>query len=526
MPVWNLARSLWRGTAVITTAALLTGLLAPVAAQAAPAARPTPGAPPVPVLRWRSCHGDFQCATARVPLNYRQPGGATIRLALVRHRATDPAERIDSLFVNGGGPNEQIVSFFGALPNFPAALRARFDIITFDPRGFGYSTAIRCFPSAAAEAKLLSGLPVFPVGAKQDAAWIRTYARFDRLCTQRNGPLLDHDTTADVARDMDLLRQAVHDPVLNYLGLSYGSALGATYANLFPARVGRMILDGNVDPVTWTHPDGNLPVFLRLGTAQASAASMTAFLNLCGATSTANCAFSAGSPAATRAKWRRLLHRVRQRPVSIGRPPQRYTYADVLASVPLGQVSAWSSGASVLQQLWTASASGGTSAAGHRAAAAAAAVPYTGQEQNRAVLCSDSANPRDPRAYQAAARQAYRSSGGFGLDWAWTGEACAGWPDGGAPDQYTGPWNRRTANTILLLGNTGDPLLPYQDSVAMAHDLARARLLTVRGYGHTEASNPSSCALGYEISYLETGALPPAGTLCLENTAPFVPAGS
>ena len=165
MSVRNLARPFlhWqaprqRTAAAIAAAALSTSLLAAPAAQAAPASRPAADAP-VPVLHWRPCDGGFQCATARVPLDYRQPRGATIRLAVVRHLATDPAHRIGSLFVNGGGPNEQIVSFLGALHNFPAALRARFDIITFDPRGFGYSTAIRCFPSEAAEAKLLSGLP-------------------------------------------------------------------------------------------------------------------------------------------------------------------------------------------------------------------------------------------------------------------------------------------------------------------------------------------------------------------------------
>ena len=540
-----------RAVAAVAAAALLTTLLVPATAQAVPLARSTARGPAVPVLHWRPCDGGFQCATARVPLDYRQPRGATIRLAVLRHRATEPAHRIGSLFVNGGGPNEQIEGVLRAYHNFPAALRQRFDIITFDPRGFGYSTAIRCFPGEAAESKLLSGLPPFPVGAKQQATWIRVYARFDALCAQRNGRLLDHDTTADVARDMDLLRQAVHDPVLNYLGLSYGSGLGATYANLFPARAGRMILDGNVNPVSWTHPDGILPVFLRLGSGRADAASMTAFLNLCGATTTANCAFSAGSPAATRARWQALLRRVRHHPVSIGSPPQRYTYADVIASVPLGQVSAWPSGAALLEQLWTASARVSTAVTARRRAtahdrtttgtttgtaarrttgrattAAAAAPPYTGLEQNLAVLCSDSANPRGPAAYQAAARLAYRSSGGFGLEWAWTAEPCAGWPDGGAPDRYTGPWNRPTASTILLLGNTGDPVLPYQDSVALAHDLARARLLTVAGYGHTEASNPSNCALGYEISYLETGALPPVGTVCHEDTAPFAPAGS
>jgi TAP-like protein len=101
-------------------------------------------------------------------------------------------------------------------------------------------------------------------------------------------------------------------------------------------------------------------------------------------------------------------------------------------------------------------------------------------------------------------------------------EPCAQWPGNGAQDRYTGPWDRWTASTILLLGNTGDTALPYQqDEVAMEHDLARARLLTVRGYGHTEQSNPSTCALNYQVSYLLTGSLPPAGTSCQENATPF-----
>jgi pimeloyl-ACP methyl ester carboxylesterase len=141
-------------------------------------------------------------------------------------------------------------------------LRERYDIVTFDPRGFGYSTQVRCFPTMAAENKLLAGLPSFPVGARQDATWERTWARFDVRCAAHGGALIDHDTTADVARDMNLLREAVRDPVLNYYGESYGTLLGATYANLFPATVGHMILDGNLNPVTWTN-SGTLPSSLR-----------------------------------------------------------------------------------------------------------------------------------------------------------------------------------------------------------------------------------------------------------------------
>lgn len=147
---------------------------------------------------------------------------------------------------------------------------------------------------------------------------------------------------------------------------------------------------------------------------------------------------------------------------------------------------------------------------------------YTGQEQSLAVLCSDSPNPRNLSAYAADAKLAYARSGGFGLQWLWSTEACAQWPGDGAEDRYTGPWNRPTVSTILLLANTGDTGLPYdQDALAMEHALARARLLTVQGYGHTEFANPSTCALNYELAYLQTGVLPRAGTVCRENAAPF-----
>jgi pimeloyl-ACP methyl ester carboxylesterase len=516
-----------RPAALVATAALLTAVLVPMAASAS-----APGAAtlPVPMLHWRACDNGFQCATARTPLNYRDPRGATISLALVRHLATDPARRLGSLFFNGGGPNEQIESFVAGFGQFPAAIRARYDIITFDPRGFGYSTAVRCFPTTAAENQFLAGLPPFPVGARQDAAWEQTWARFDARCAERGGSLLDHDTTADVARDMNLLREAVAAPVLNYIGLSYGTGLGATYANLFPSTTGHMILDGNLNPAAWTHAEGRLPIWLRLHSDQGLAASMQAFLDLCGETTTSACAFSAETPAATRAKWDTLLRRLRRHPVTIGTPPQTYTYADAVVAVSLGTVSQWQTGASLLQQLWAASTADRPSAAAGpvtrgqptpSASAAAAPPVYTGVEQTLAVLCSDSPNPRDPGAYVAAARRVGARSGAFGLWQTWDNEACADWPAAAAADRYAGPWNRPTASTILVLGNTGDPVLPYQNSMAMSRDLAHARLLTVDGYGHTEASNPSTCATDDEIRYLLTGALPPPRTVCKQNVTPF-----
>jgi pimeloyl-ACP methyl ester carboxylesterase len=485
-----------RVTAVLGAAVLL--VLSPIPASASP-----------PTLRWTACHGEFQCATAKVPLDFRRPGGARIELAVIRHRATDSAHRLGSLFVNGGGPGPQVDPIVAQYGRIPAAWRARYDIVGFDPRGFGRSTAVRCFDSVETENAFLAELPaIAPRTPKEIAEWDRTWARFDARCARTNGALLRHDSTADVARDMELLRRALGDPVLNYLGLSYGTGLGATYANLFPGTVGRMVLDGNLDPVAWTRGDG--PLFTRTGADRATGDALDSLLDVCGRTPT--CAFSAGTPAATHAKFDALLRRLHGHPGTV----DGVSCDDLCAAVqlPLSNVDELKDAADRLQRLWEGDTTGAPPVR-----AQAELPPYTGQEQTNAVLCSDVADPRDPRAYTAAARRSLARSGLAGLTWVWATESCARWPVG--RDAYTGPWNRRTANPILLVGNTHDPATPYAGSVAMARALARARLLTVDGYGHTELSNPSRCAGAYEDRYLLTGALPRAGTVCAQDTVPF-----
>ncbi|MEV5575488.1 alpha/beta hydrolase [Spirillospora sp. NPDC052269] len=511
------------GTAALIAAASLSVATSPASDAATPAAT----APSVPKLDWKTCDEEFQCATVQVPLDYRDPHGKTINIAVERHQATDTAHRIGSLFANGGGPSVQLAKFAASYKHLPSAWRARYDIIGFDPRGFGSSTAVRCFPTTEAEDEFVSGAPIgFPDGAKETSAWTRTWAAFDARCATLNGSLLKHLSTADVARDMDLLRRAVGDRTLNYMGLSYGTLLGATYANLFPTTVGRMALDGNLDPVAWTNGDGVLPSFLRLGRDQASAEVLKDFLDLCGKASTAACAFSAGTPSATRAKYDTLLQRLRRHPVTMGTPPdtQNCGYVCGVVSIPLGSLSAWQEGADFLQQMWVQSHGGASPSAARKpktspTRSAQSPIPYTGHEQFLATMCSDSPNPRDPRAYTAAARLAYARSGPQGLEPAWSTEPCAGWPQG--KDRYSGPWNRRTANPILLLNNTKDPATSYGQAVTLSRTLARARLLTVDGYGHTVFSNPSTCATGYETQYLLTGALPPPGTVCKQDATPF-----
>jgi pimeloyl-ACP methyl ester carboxylesterase len=226
-----------------------------------------------------------------------------------------------------------------------------------------------------------------------------------------------------------LLRQAVGAPQLNYRGVSYGTLLGATYANLFPNKVRAMVLDGNVDPVAWTNGGRRKRTFLstslRLGSDKASAKTLNAFLTLCGQASTEQCAFSAGSAAATRAKWATLLHRLRQQPVTID--GQTITYAGLVSG--MGGVlytsqaepgfpaafPGWTAFATVLQTLWTSS---DPSAPVSAPEAAASSAPGTGlgfsvlsaggpeqtyiwPEQALAVECSDSPNPRNPEVFRA-----------------------------------------------------------------------------------------------------------------------------
>jgi pimeloyl-ACP methyl ester carboxylesterase len=332
-------------------------------------------------------------------------------------------------------------------------------------------------------------------------------------------------------------------PQLTYVGVSYGTFLGATYANLFPDQVRALVLDGNVDPVAWTNggnDDTFLSTFLRLGADKASAKVLDAFLTRCGQASTAQCAFSAGSAAATRAKWTTLLQRLREQPVTVVTPtgPQTYTYAGLVTTMieHLYFSQLWTSAAELLQTLWTsrdpssplpapnAAVSSiltpGLRSAG-RGPSAGAEARYLGPEQGKAVYCAESPNPRHPGVFRALAALAFARAGDPGLYWTWSvGEPCASWPATAAA-RYVGPWDRPTAHPILVIGNTFDPATPYEGAVAMAGYLARARLLTVDGSGHTALYNPSACASQHVSDYLVDGTLPPEGTVCPQGQPPF-----
>jgi len=255
----------------------------------------------------------------RGPLDYDDPAGPGIDLALIRLPASDPQQRIGSVFTNFGGPGDP---GFATLPGaarqlYTPELRARFDLVSFDPRGVGSSTPVRCFDTVEEQQQALVASVFFlPVTTKQQAQRAEADAAFAASCGQRAGQLLDHVSTADVARDLDVLRAAVGDPRLNYIGYSYGTFLGSTYSALFGQRVGRMVADGVFDPEDYVSGPPESTTYPRLGNDLGTSATFGEFLRLCDEAGQ-GCAFSAGDPAAT---FARVAERLRSGSVEVPVP--------------------------------------------------------------------------------------------------------------------------------------------------------------------------------------------------------------
>jgi pimeloyl-ACP methyl ester carboxylesterase len=507
----------WRR--VSTAAVVLAGLLAflSIAAAAGPAA--AAAETPVSVLDWQPCTAPsqqgFDCATTQVPLDYGDPERRTIELAVIKREATDSVRRIGTLFFNPGGPGGAGTALLPLWYEFfPREVRERFDIVSWDPRGVGQSTAVRCFDSAEEAIAWRERVPTgFPVGKQEREIWIRAYAELGQRCQERDAELLRYVSTADTAHDLDQLRKAVGDEQLTYLGISYGTFLGATYANLFPDRVRALTLDGNVDPQAYMNTgaarERRLNTGLRLGSDLSSAATLDQFLRHCGRATIERCAFSAGSPKATREKFDRLLRRLQDHPQG------SWTYGTTVNTVvlTLNFTDQWTTLAEALQDLWEGRPP-------EQPELPEGPAPYPGFEQEYAVVCSESPNPRDPRRYHGMEEFSAARAGDVGRWWTWDYEPCATWP-AKAANRYTGPWNRPSANPILVVNTTYDPATPYKGAQAMARELADAHLLTVDGYGHSAFLNPSTCANDYVSRYFIEGRLPPKGTVCPQDQPPF-----
>lgn len=521
----------WSRAALVATT--LGALVLPAVPARAGAAAPTAEAA-VPRIDWQPCPGadGFDCARVRVPLDHDDPRGATLSLALSRARATDPARRIGTLFLNPGGPGGSGVSFVQSVGKglYSDEVRARFDLVGFDPRGVAGSTPLECFDSQA-EAQAASAPFAFPVTEEQEQVWRAADRRYAQACVRRAGAVLDHMSTADVARDMDLLRRAVGDDRTTFAGYSYGSYVGSVYANLFPDKVRAIIIDGVIDPVADATGRSDewrtLPVDARLESEEGAYRTLREFLRLCDRGGE-RCAFSGGDPAE---RYDRLAARLRAQPVELpdgSGGTVRVRYSDLVATT-LGALYSPASFPALAEYLQAVD----EAADGRRVAAAAGAVStnaVTRAEVSRAdyeqgregflgVWCSDSLNPSRWSAWRDSARAADRRFPYFGRAWIFGSSTCAFWP-GQAADRYLGPFDKPTAKPLLVVGTLYDPATRYQDAVTTSRTLASARLLTVRGWGHTSLGK-SSCSDRYASRYLLTGALPPEGTRCEVDVVPF-----
>jgi pimeloyl-ACP methyl ester carboxylesterase len=505
-------------------AGLVSILLAVPTATAAPAA-----AARVPQLHWTDCGDGFQCATARVPLDYDQPRGAQISLALIRLPAGDPAHKLGSVFLNPGGPGGSGVDLVrDAGPTlFSEQVRARFDLVGFDPRGIIRSTPLRCFDTLDQALATLAPF-AFPVTKQEERVWVQANRTLARACAQRGGAIIDHMATADAARDMDLLRQAVGDKRLTYAGVSYGSYLGATYANLFPGKVRALAVDAIIDPVAWATGRGDQartqPLFNRLRSAQGADATLGEFFRLCDQGGD-NCAFSQGDP---RRRYQRLANRLLREPAQL--PDGQggtitVTYADLVAATfgALYSPEVWPELAEVLQQLDTLTS---PQAAATAVRALRARLRLQQQEDypnvvegQPGVMCSDSDNPRSVSAWKRAADASDRAFPYFGRLLTWISSICQPWP-GKDTDRYTGPFTKPTANPVLIVGARFDPITRYQGAVTLARLLPRSRLLTMNGWGHVSLIR-SACINTHVSRYLLTTQVPPPGTVCPPDVVPF-----
>jgi pimeloyl-ACP methyl ester carboxylesterase len=514
----------------VAAVALAAGCAVGLAAGAAGASDRLPTAGAVGAsISWGACdppvpnRADLQCARIRVPLDWDRPKGRTISLAVIRHLASKPSERIGTLLINPGGPGDTGVGLVAGDPEGVDAIGGgRFDVVSWDPRGTHASTRLRCFGSRGSEQRFWAGATVPTTDAAAKRA-VRRAAALARRCGKLSGWLLPHISTADTARDMDHLRALVGEEKLTYVGLSYGTYLGQTYANMFPDRVRAMLLNGLVNAVRYSEgAEERQDMF-----SGAADEVFDQFLSLCASAGPERCAL-AGGAASPAEKWNQLLARVKRRPIpapasnGTGLSRAELTFGDLLSSqfAPMRAPSTWPQNAADLD----AALRGDASALEDAASQYTSPEGWSGAATSAAIQCADAPTRRGPQAGLEVFERLRRAGFLQGpLHFAWEWAPCASWPVRGE-DNYRGPWGARTPNPILLINQRYDPNTGYGNALAAARYLGNSVLLTHEGYGHLFFQNPSECVDNAMADYLANLTTPPPGTVCQSDQQPFDPA--
>ncbi|MFI9807320.1 alpha/beta hydrolase [Streptomyces sp. NPDC052301] len=475
-----------------------------VPSSAAPSTPELPASLTAQRLDWHRCTAtggsgapsdDWRCATLKVPLDWSEPDGRTIGLALIRARATG-GDRIGSLLFNFGGPGGSGVSMMPYYATTVSRLHERYDLVSWDPRGVGASEGVRCRSDRQIEAA--EDVDATPDTPAEEKAYLQDAADFGRGCQKAAGPLLAHASTTDTARDMDLMRQVLGDTRMHYFGISYGTELGGVYAHLFPRRVGRVILDAVVDPTADTvgHAENQTRGFQR---------ALDDYLK------------STGQDAARGSRRiAALLKRIDTKPLptSSGRKLTQ-TLAVTGIVLPLYSESSWPRLTSALNSAESGDGSQLLALADDYNERDSAGHYGTMSHSQRVISClDDKARPTLAETKKRLA-EFERISPVFGDYLGWdTAGWCHDWP---VPGQFDTPQvGAAGAAPILLVGNTGDPATPYEGARRMADELGKGVgvELTWKGEGHGAYGNGSDCVDSTVDAYLLDGTVPKDGKVC------------
>jgi pimeloyl-ACP methyl ester carboxylesterase len=477
----------------------------------APAAPPSPTRAPTPALAsfygqhltWSDCKSGHECATLTVPLDYRHPRGRTIGLSLLKVPAADPASRLGSLVINPGGPGEPGTSFAAAGPQvLGQPLLAHFDVVGFDPRGTGDSSPVDCLSDSQLDQYLAEDPD--PTTVPEIAAFRAQQHQMATGCSRLSGALAAHVSTVESARDMDILRAALGDGALNYLGFSYGTKLGATYAQLFPHRVGRFVLDGAMDVSLGTRQ-------LVLQQAGGFQVALEAYAANC-VSSSVGCFLGDTVPQVLHT-ISALLDQIAKSPLPAGDRQLTVGNAFYGITYPLYNRSYW-----LLLTAGLRAALGGDGSVLMQLADAYAARGSDGTFQNNSmeaffnISCLD--DPWSIPATQVPEEfPAFeKASPVFGKVFAWTLTSCRGF----APrsDEPVPTIHAKGAAPIVVVGTTRDPATPFAWAVALAHQLDSGVLVRRDGDGHTGYHSGNACVDHAVESYLVSGVVPADNTSC------------
>lgn len=453
-------------------------------------------------VTWTTCEKDFQCAKVEVPLNYADPGQGRIELAVTRLPAT--GKRVGSMLINPGGPGGSGVDMLvnSGKSYFSAKLRSVYDVVGFDPRGVQRSAPIKCMDDAQMDAarqenydiKTAAGLAQAEADAKQMA----------ELCTTNSGPDLQYVDTDSSAKDMDILRAIVGDSKLNYMGFSYGTKLGAVYAGLFPAKVGKFSLDGALDPSLTIDQ-------VSAGQAQGFDTALRAWAANC--LGTKDCPVS-GSVDHALSQIRELADVYEETPQNTpdGRVVTGTEFINAVAFT-MYSTSLWDPLSGALKQAFAGDASGMLALAdysndrdsdGKYTTNTAAA--FT------AINCLDYQMNSDATTMRTEAESLEKTSAIFGPLLGYSAISCKSWPY--PPVGKSETVHAPGAAPILVIGTTRDPATPYAWAQMLAKNLASGVLVSWDGDGHTAYGHANECLTSAVDDYFVDGKVPAAGTKC------------